>query len=125
MADMPSEQMPQDKGRWRVAPAPDGRGTPEEHKPPPPHRLRWFWFVVAGLLAINLISVVMAQTSGEPRVKVPFSPYFVHQVDAGLVKSMRRSMASILACIRSVARCACFPVSRPSPRSSAISSSRV
>ena len=88
MADMPSEQMPQDKGRWRVAPAPDGRGTPDEHKPPPPHRLRWFWFVVAGLLAINLISVVMAQTSGEPRVKVPFSPYFVHQVDAGLVKSI-------------------------------------
>src|SRR5262249_48367282 len=30
----------------------------------------------------------MAQRSGEPRVKVPFSPYFVHQVDAGLVKSI-------------------------------------
>jgi cell division protease FtsH len=80
--------MPEDKGRWRVAPAPDGRGTPDEHKPQPPHRLRGFWIFVAVLLAINLISVAMAQRSGEPRVQVPFSPYFLHQVDAGLVQSI-------------------------------------
>ena len=35
--------MPRDKRGWRVAPAPDGRGMPEEHKPQPPHRLRGFW----------------------------------------------------------------------------------
>ena len=26
---VPPAPMPQDKGRWRVAPAPDGRGMPE------------------------------------------------------------------------------------------------
>ena len=45
--------MPQDKGRWRVAPAPDGRGMPDEHKPRPPHRLPWFWIVFLVLLSIN------------------------------------------------------------------------
>ena len=37
---VPPLPMPQDKGGWRVAPAPDGRGMPEERKPPAPHRLR-------------------------------------------------------------------------------------
>jgi cell division protease FtsH len=80
--------MPQDKGRWRVAPAPDGRGMPEEHKPAPPHRLRGFWIFVGVLLLINVLSVVMSQGSGQTRVKVPFSPYFLHQVDAGRVASI-------------------------------------
>lgn len=35
---VPPAPMPQDKRGWRVAPAPDGRGMPEEHKPRPPHR---------------------------------------------------------------------------------------
>ncbi len=80
--------MPQDKGRWRVAPAPDGRGLPDEHKPAPPHRLRGFWIFVAALLAINVLSVVMSRSTGQPRVKVPFSPYFLHQVEEGRVKSI-------------------------------------
>ena len=49
---VPPAPMPQDKGRWRVAPAPDGRGMPDEHKPRPPHRLRGFWIFVAALLLI-------------------------------------------------------------------------
>jgi cell division protease FtsH len=85
---VPPAPLPQDKGRWRVAPAPDGRGTPDEHKPTPPHRLRWFWITLAVLLAINWIAVLMAQSSGQTRVKVPFSPYFLQQVDAGHVKSI-------------------------------------
>jgi cell division protease FtsH len=85
---VPPAPMPQDKGRWRVAPAPDGRGMPDEHKPPPPHRMRAFWIVVVVLLAINWIAVLMAQSSGQPRVKVPFSPYFLQQVRAGDVKEI-------------------------------------
>ena len=50
--------------------------------------MRGFWIFVAVLLAINLLSVVMTRSSGEPRVKVPFSPYFLHQVDAGQVESI-------------------------------------
>jgi len=81
--------MPRDKEGWRVAPAPDGRGMPEEHKPPPPHRMRGFWILVVALLAVNWIFVLAFQpSSGEPRVKVPFSPYFLNQVQAGQVKSI-------------------------------------
>ncbi len=61
---------------------------PDEHKPPPPHRLRGFWIFAAVLLAINVLSVVMTRSTGEPRVKVPFSPYFLKQVEAGKVASI-------------------------------------
>jgi cell division protease FtsH len=84
----PRKPLPQSDDRWRVAPAPDGRGTPDEHKPPPPHRLRGFWIVVGVLLLINVLSVFMTRATGEPRVKVPFSPYFLKQVEAGKVESI-------------------------------------
>src|ERR1700759_5616389 len=85
---VPPAPMPQDKGGWRVAPAPDGRGMPELPKPPPPHRFRWFWIFFLVLLALNWLSVLIAQPGSEPRVKGPFSPYFLNQVDAGQVKSI-------------------------------------
>lgn len=84
----PLASMPRDKRGWRVAPAPDGRGMPDEHKPKPPHRLRGFWIFVLVLLALNWLSVLFLQPSGQPRVTVPFSPYFLRQVDAGNVKSI-------------------------------------
>ncbi|HWE13034.1 MAG TPA: ATP-dependent zinc metalloprotease FtsH [Solirubrobacteraceae bacterium] len=85
---VPPAPMPRDKRGWRVAPAPDGRGTPEEHKPPPPHRLRVFWIFVLVLLALNWLSVLVAQPGAQPRVQVPFSPYFLNQLQAGEVKSI-------------------------------------
>jgi cell division protease FtsH len=80
--------MPQDKGGWRVAPAPDGRGMPDDHKPPPPHRLRMFWIIALAFLALNWIIVLASGPVGQPRVAVPFSPYFINQVEAGQVKSI-------------------------------------
>ncbi len=80
--------MPRDKQGWRVAPAPDGRGTPDEHKPRPPHRLRGFWIFVLVLLALNWLSVLLIHPSAQPRVKVPFSPYFLAQLEDGNVKSI-------------------------------------
>jgi cell division protease FtsH len=80
--------MPHDKRGWRVAPAPDGRGMPDEHKPKPPHRLRAFWIFVLVLLALNILSVLAVGTSSEPRVTVPFSPYFINKVEADQVKSI-------------------------------------
>ncbi|MBV9197455.1 MAG: ATP-dependent zinc metalloprotease FtsH [Solirubrobacterales bacterium] len=61
---------------------------PEQHKPRPPHRLRAFWIFFLVLLALNWISVLMTQPGGQTRVKVPFSPYFLQQVQAGKVKSI-------------------------------------
>jgi cell division protease FtsH len=84
----PPPPMPQDKRGWRVAPAPDGRGLPEQPKPPPPHRLRGFWILLVVLLAVNWLLVLLAQPGGQPRVTVPFSPYFIQQVQAGQVKSI-------------------------------------
>jgi cell division protease FtsH len=81
--------MPRDEQGWRVAPAPDGRGMPDQHKPRPPHRWRGFWIFVVVLLAVNWLSVLIFQPStSQPRVKVPFSPYFLAQLDGGKIKSI-------------------------------------
>jgi cell division protease FtsH len=85
---MTPPSIPRDQRGWRVAPAPDGRGTPDEHKPRPPYRMRRFWLVVAGLLAVNWILVLATHPGGQPRVKVAFTPYFVSQVQAGNVRSL-------------------------------------
>jgi cell division protease FtsH len=85
---VPPAPMPRDKQGWRVAPAPDGRGMPENQKPPPPHRWRGFWVFLTVLLALNWLSVLLFQPSAQPRVDVPFSPYFLQQVQAGNVKSI-------------------------------------
>ncbi len=83
--------LPRDKRGWQVAPAPDGRGMPEHANPgPPPHRMRGFWYFVLALIALNWLSVLFFQPStGEERVTVPFSPYFLTQVKAGTVEHDR------------------------------------
>jgi cell division protease FtsH len=87
--------MPRDKQGWRVAPAPDGRGMPEEHKPAPPHRWRGLWIFFLVLLALNWLSVLVFQPAGQPRVTVPFSPYFLNQLEAGQVKSISAKSGAI------------------------------
>jgi cell division protease FtsH len=84
----PRAPLRHDKQGWRVAPAPDGRGTPDEHKPKAPHRLRGFWIFFVALLALNWLSVLVFQPASQPRVTVPFSPYFISEVTAGHVKSI-------------------------------------
>ncbi len=82
--------MPRDKRGWHVAPAPDGRGMPEQPSGPPPHRRPWFLWFVIGLLALNWLSLLLLQPGGtsEPRVTVAFNPYFLQEVQGGQVKSI-------------------------------------
>jgi cell division protease FtsH len=61
---------------------------PDQAKPPPPHRRRGFWIFLVVLLAINWVSLLMFKSSGQPRVRVAFSPYFVQRVEASQVKSI-------------------------------------
>jgi cell division protease FtsH len=81
--------LPRDKRGWHVAPAPDGRGMPEQAPSgPPPHRMRGFWWFVLALIAVNWVVVLLSEPSVEPRVTVPFSPYFLEQVKADKVASI-------------------------------------
>jgi cell division protease FtsH len=84
----PRKPIPRDHRGWRVAPAPDGRGAPEPPKPEPPHRSRWFLWFAAGLLVFNLASVFLLAPGGQQRVKVPFSPYFLSELQTGRVMSI-------------------------------------
>jgi cell division protease FtsH len=83
-----SEPMPRDKRGWRVAPAPDGRGMPESASARPPHRTRGFAIFVLVLVALNWGSLLLFSPGSQQRVKVPFSPYFLTQVQAGRVASI-------------------------------------
>jgi cell division protease FtsH len=85
---VPPSPMPRDKRGWRVAPAPDGRGMPDEHKPAPPHRWRGLWIFFVILLALNWLSLLVFQPGGQPRVTVPFSPYFLNKVHDSQVSSI-------------------------------------
>ena len=79
---------------WRVDPAPDGRGMPARSKPPMFPRGRLFiWFVVA-LLALNLV-VSFVTGRPEERVRVPYQPFFVDQVEAGNVEEISSRADSI------------------------------
>jgi cell division protease FtsH len=81
-------RMPRDERGWRVAPAPDGRGMPDPPAPRSPHRSRGFVIFVLLLLALNFGSALAARPGAQPRVQVPFNPYFLQQVQAGHVQSI-------------------------------------
>ena len=79
---------------WRVDPAPDGRGAPPQKKPPIIPRSRTFIWILAGLLAVNLLISIL--TSGpESRPQVPYQPFFVNQVTADNVREISSTEDSI------------------------------
>src|SRR2546423_11840718 len=76
--------IPRDKRGWRVAPAPDGRGMPEQAPSrPPPHRRPVFLWLVVALLALNWIALLVSEPSGRPRVRVPFDLTLLQEVKCG------------------------------------------
>ena len=96
--------MPRDHRGWRVAPSPDGRGAPDPPQTRAPHRSRWFIWFAAGLLAFNLASVFLFSHGGQQRVKVPFSPYFLSQVQSGRVASIASKGDTIQGTFKSAER---------------------
>ena len=73
------------------SPAPEQRDAPRgpRRPAPAPPRFRWSWWIVwlVGLLAINYFLAAHA-TKAPPRVRVPYSPFFLQQVEAGHVASI-------------------------------------
>jgi cell division protease FtsH len=102
--------MPRDERGWRVAPAPDGRGMPDPPERRPPHRSRWFLWLMGLVLALNLGSVLLVQPGAQPRVKVPFSPYFLSAVQAGRVASIASTGNTIQGTFKLAAR---YPAQSP------------
>ncbi|HWD10473.1 MAG TPA: ATP-dependent zinc metalloprotease FtsH, partial [Solirubrobacteraceae bacterium] len=86
----PHPPMPRDKRGWHVAPAPDGRGMPEQAPTgPPAHRRPGFLWFVAIIIALNWLSLLVFQpSSGQPRITVPFKPFFLQEVQSGQVRSI-------------------------------------
>jgi cell division protease FtsH len=68
-----------------------GPRLPQQQQQPQPQRprVRWGWWVgwAAALLIINFYAASRA-TKAAPRVRIPYSPYFVNQVQAGHVASI-------------------------------------
>jgi cell division protease FtsH len=118
----PPAPMPRDKQGWRVAPAPDGRGMPDEHKPRPPHRWRGFWIFLLVLLAINWLSVLLSEPSAQPRVAVPFSPYFLQQLNDGNVKSISATGGAIDGTFKTAVA---YPPGGTKPTTTALFSTRI
>ena len=76
--------------RWRQSAggsAPTGNAPGSGTSARPVHRLPWFWLAVLFLLLLNWGAFVMT-SSGPSRVTVPFSPYFLSEVQAGTVQSI-------------------------------------
>jgi cell division protease FtsH len=114
--------MPRDERGWRVAPAPDGRGMPDPPPRRPPHRSRGFvWFVLV-LLILNFTSVLLARPAGQPRVKVPFSPYFVSAVQAGRIASISSKGDTIQGTFKAAVR---YPAAGPQARLTTLFSTEV
>ena len=83
---------PREKGpEWRVTPAPG-------EKPPATRRPSWFsWRLLVAVLAAFALNWYLASRATEPdeRVRVPYSPLFVTQVDGGNVESIRSKGTAI------------------------------
>jgi cell division protease FtsH len=88
-------------GGWRIRPGPDGRG-----KPPAPRRGfgRGFLVFFLVLLALNLLVASLIQAPPATRVRIPYSPTFLAQVQAGNVSSISSRGATVEGDFRTAVR---------------------
>jgi cell division protease FtsH len=81
---------------WRVQPAPDGRGAPEQEKPRSPFAgmgRRWLWIVLI-LLGLNFW-ITSLIPNGHERVRIPYTPTFVQEIKAGNVEEISSKGATV------------------------------
>ncbi|MGZ4234405.1 MAG: hypothetical protein ACXVVQ_23660, partial [Solirubrobacteraceae bacterium] len=73
---------------WRVRPGPDGRGAPPQPQQPRPRLFGpGFLFILVVLMVLNIV-VASTLTTHPSRVRIPYSPTFLNQVNAGNVSSI-------------------------------------
>ncbi|MGZ6639075.1 MAG: ATP-dependent zinc metalloprotease FtsH, partial [Solirubrobacteraceae bacterium] len=73
---------------WRVRPGPDGRGAPPQPQQPRPRLFGpGFLFFLVVLMLLNIV-VASTLTTHPSRVRIPYSPTFLNQVNAGNVSSI-------------------------------------
>ncbi|MGI8844686.1 MAG: ATP-dependent zinc metalloprotease FtsH [Thermoleophilaceae bacterium] len=72
---------------WKVDPAPDGRGKPPQKPPMLPFSWRRFVVILVVLLAANYVFVAVFAPP-EKRDRIPYTPTFISQIEAGNVKEI-------------------------------------
>jgi cell division protease FtsH len=86
---------------WRVRPGPDGRGAP----PPSQPRIFGPGFLIFFLLLLLLNIVLTSTLQTQPtRVRIPYSPTFLAQVNAGSVSSISSKGTSVQGNFRTAVR---------------------
>jgi cell division protease FtsH len=88
----------------------------------PAHGSRWFVWLVGLLFALNFGSVLLMQPGAQPRVKVPFSPYFVSAVQAGRVASIVSTGNTVQGTFKAAVR---YPAQGPSAQPTTLFSTEV
>src|SRR5215212_3517649 len=79
---------------WRVQPSPDGRGMPPQ-KQSPFRSFGWRFFAILAILFALNVWISSLIPSGHERVRVPYTPTFVQQIQAGNVKSISSRGATV------------------------------
>jgi len=96
---------PPGAGGARQPGQPGRTGQPGQPAPRPIHRVPWFWLIALILLLVNWAAFAMSNSShSQPRVTVPFSPYFISQVDGGKVQSISSTGDTIQGTFKSKVR---------------------
>jgi cell division protease FtsH len=105
-----------------VTPAPDGRGGRQPDKPNKGPNPRWMIaLLVIGLLALNLWISSQA-LKPNARVRIPYSPTFLSQVDSGNVKEISSTVDAIQGVFKKEVK---YPSDDPNARATTLFSTQI
>ena len=89
------EAPPPQKG-WKVTPAPDGRGEPPQQRHDGPLRRYGRPLLILSVVLLALNWYAASRVTGPPeRLRIPYSPLFLSQVDAGNVESITSRLSTL------------------------------